>query len=151
MQLASCATLAAMEDVIEVQREVELDVDAGALWSLIGDGDGWAQWLVDDADVDVEPGGGGAVEDGGVVRQVRVDEVVDGERATFRWWPHDDPGSMSSVEFVVAPSTDGGARLRVVERLGVTPDPRRARAAALAWEVRATVLWSCARAALLVA
>ena len=126
-----------------VSRDIDVGLPAGELWSLIAHGDGWARWLVDDADVAVESGATGVVHDDGEERVVRVDDVIDGERVCFEWWPAERPGDASAVELVVR-SAPTGAVLHVTE---VFPPQRTvlAIAASSAWEVRALAAWLSAR------
>ena len=126
-----------------VSRDIDVDLSADELWSLIADRDGWARWLVDDADVAVVSGATGVVHDDGEARIVRIDEVIDGERVRFQWWPANRPGDASAVELVVLPAPTG-AVLHVTE---VFPPQRTvlAMAAASAWEVRARAAWVSAR------
>jgi uncharacterized protein YndB with AHSA1/START domain len=128
-----------MDEPMIVSRDIDVDLPADELWSLIADRDGWERWLVDDADVAVEAGATGVVHDVGDERVVRIDEVVDGERVCFEWWPAGRPGDASTVELVVLPAPSG-AVLRVTE---VFPPQRTvlAMAAATAWEVRALAAW----------
>jgi uncharacterized protein YndB with AHSA1/START domain len=131
-----------MEEPLIVTRDVDLDLDAAELWSLISDRDGWERWLVDDAAVDVEPGATGTVRDAGQDRELRITHVADGERVAFEWWPVDQPADASAVELVVVPSGHG-AVLHVTE----TFPPRRtamASAASFTWEVRALAAWAWA-------
>jgi uncharacterized protein YndB with AHSA1/START domain len=132
-----------MDEPMIVSRDIDVDLPADELWSLIADGDGWERWLVNRADVAVETGATGVVHDDGEERVVRIDEVVDGERVRFEWWPAERPGDASAVELVVLPSL-AGAVLHVTE---VFPPQRTvlARAAATAWEVRALAAWLSAR------
>jgi hypothetical protein len=131
-----------MDEPLIVRRDIEIDLPAGELWTLVTDG--WEQWLVDAADVTVEPGGHGVVRDDEVDRAVRIDEVVDGERISFEWWPAARPADRSAVEFVVVP-TPSGALLRVTETF--PPQPRAvALAATFRWEVRAVAAWARAAA-----
>jgi uncharacterized protein YndB with AHSA1/START domain len=132
-----------MAEPIIVRRDIDVDLPAAELWSLIADRDGWERWLVDDADVAVEIGATGVVQDDGEARVVHIDEVVDGERVRFEWWPAERPGDASAVELVVVPAP-AGAVLHVAE---VFPPQRtvRASAAAMAWEVRALAAWLSAR------
>jgi uncharacterized protein YndB with AHSA1/START domain len=131
-----------MDEPLIVRRDIEIDLPAAELWSLVTDG--WDQWLVDAADVTVEPGGRGVVRDDEVDRAVRVDEVVDGERISFEWWPAARPADRSAVELVVLP-TPSGALLRVTETFPPQPHAT-AIAAAFRWEVRAVVAWARAAA-----
>jgi uncharacterized protein YndB with AHSA1/START domain len=131
-----------MDEPLIVRRDIEIDLPAAELWALVTDG--WEQWLVDAADVTVEPGGRGVVRDDEVDRAVRIDEVVDGERISFEWWPAARPADRSAVELVVV-ATPSGALLRVTETF--PPQPRAvALAAAFRWEVRAVAAWACAAA-----
>ena len=139
-----------MEQPAIVTRTVNLDIDPDDLWWFLTDPDGWASWLVDGSNVTVEPGGSGTVTDGGTERNVRVAEVVDGERLTFDWWPAGDQRDASTVELHVEPN-DGGVALRIVEtfpsprRIEAVPAATEASVASVAWGIRATCLWACSR------
>ena len=102
-----------MSEGTRITRTVETDLEVDELWSLVADGDGWARWMVDEADVEVAPGSGGSVVDDGVERSVRIDELTD-HRVAFTWWPDDRPELVSAVELVVVPAV-GGSQLRVTE------------------------------------
>lgn len=142
-----------MADVTEseptvVTREIDVDLPASELWAVIADGARWADWLVDEAAVEVTPGAGGTVVDGGEERTVGVSSVQPDQGLRFAWWPTDRPDLASSVELTVV-ETASRAVLRVVEvfppvtaMATVVPSAR----ASLAWDVRACCLWMCARA-----
>jgi uncharacterized protein YndB with AHSA1/START domain len=124
------------DDPVVITRDLHLDVPADELWRLVSDGERWAEWLTDRADVVVEPSRGGTVVDDGVERQVAIEAVDEGERVRFAWWPSDRPDEGSIVELVVAPvpSVDGDrSRLSVVETYACAsvarPESRR-------WDVR---------------
>lgn len=131
-----------MSEATRVTRTVDTDLAPDDLWSLVADGEAWTSWLVDEADVTVAPGSGGAVVDDGVERTVRIDHLDDGDgdgeprRVGFTWWPADRPDLVSAVELVVLPAT-GGSRLHVVETFAAasataaTPSP---------WDVRLLLL-----------
>ena len=103
-----------MDDTVEVTRSIELDTDTDELWELIGDGDRWADWMVDAADVEVSPGATGTVTDGDEQRDVRIGEVDDGERVAFEWWPTGRRDQASSVVLHIVPAWRG-AVLEIVE------------------------------------
>jgi Polyketide cyclase / dehydrase and lipid transport len=128
-----------MDEPLIITRDIDIDLTADELWSLVAHGEGWERWLVDDADVVVETGASGVVRDDGRDRVVRIHEVVDGERVSFEWWPAERPGEASAVELVVQPATTG-AVLHVTE---VFPPQRTvlAMAASFRWEVRALAAW----------
>jgi uncharacterized protein YndB with AHSA1/START domain len=128
-----------VDDDLTITRDIDLDLSEQELWDLIGDGASWAHWMIDASDVLVVPGGGGEIVDDGQRRFVRVDDVVPGRQVSYRWWPADEPEAVSSVELVVVPR-NGGSTLRIRETIQASA----ASAAALRWEVRAVVLWSCA-------
>jgi uncharacterized protein YndB with AHSA1/START domain len=91
-----------------------------------------------EVELDVHPGGEGRVRDEAGDRQVRVDEVDDGRRLVFSWWPADEVGAVSRVELVLVPSETG-------TRLVVTETACNARASATAsvargWQCRLDVL-----------
>jgi hypothetical protein len=129
-----------MDAPLIVSRDIDLDLPAGELWSLIADGAGWERWLVDEAEVAVETGASGVVREQGETREVRLDDVVAGERVSFEWWPAGRPSEASAVELVVVPAPSG-AVLHVTE----TFPPRstaQASAAGFSWEVRAFMAWA---------
>src|SRR6478736_2997824 len=88
---------------MQIDRTVELDIDRDELWRLIASPSGWREWLVDDVLGDL-------VVERGIVRQVRVDEVVEGESIAFTWWEEDDPLSVSHVRLTI---DDGGLQILV--------------------------------------
>jgi uncharacterized protein YndB with AHSA1/START domain len=124
-----------MSDVTRITRTIETDLEAGELWTLVADGDGWVEWMVDDADIDMDPGAHGSVVDDGVARDVRIDHVDPSRRVVFTWWPHSRPDQASNVELVILPSATG-SRLRITE----TYARASAGASSLAWDVRGMLL-----------
>jgi uncharacterized protein YndB with AHSA1/START domain len=103
-----------MDERIEVTRTIELDIEPGETWELIGDGERWADWMVDASTVEVSPGATGHVIDAGEERKVRIGTVEEGQRVAFDWWPVGRPGAASSVELRIIPSSPGTV-LDVVE------------------------------------
>ncbi len=118
-------------DTPVVQRDIDVDLPADDVWPLVGDGAGWTEWLVDEADVVVEPGQEGSVVDDGRRRAVRIDAVEPGESVTWSWWPVDQPAEASTVRLLVVP-----AGVRTVVRITET----RASASAGRWTLRAGLL-----------
>ena len=113
-----------------ITRTVETDLAPDEVWSLVAGADGWAAWLVDDADIDVEPDATGTVVDDDEARDVRIDRIDPHERVTFTWWPQGHADRASTVELVVIPG-----RLVITETYC---------ASAIRWDVRALVLGSLA-------
>ena len=126
-----------MSEGTRVSRTVDIDLAPEDLWALVTDGGAWATWMVDEADVAVEPGAEGRVVDDGIERTVRIDRLDDdgaGQRVGFTWWPDDRPDLVSAVELVVLPAAVG-SRLRVTETFA------SARVEApFAWDVRMMLL-----------
>ena len=95
VQQSSCMT--------SIERRLDVDAPAEDVWPLLGDPEGWARWLADEADVDVRPGGRGRLVEDGTVRRVEVDDVETGRRVTFHWWPEGDEADCSRVELELVP------------------------------------------------
>jgi hypothetical protein len=130
------STVAGMADDLHIQRDTTFEDSADELWPLVGTAEGWQQWLVDTADVEIGDGAEGVVVDDGVVRHVQVTHVLDREVA-FRWWERDEPSSVSEVVIRVEPLQLGGSRLRISERLLCATDQA---AVGRAWDMRLCVL-----------
>ena len=93
-----------------VSREVELPLDADEAWEAVTE---LEEWLVDDADLTLEPGEEGTLRlPDGEERRAVVEEVAPRERLTFWWWAEDAPAT--HVELTLAPAVSG-TRVRVVE------------------------------------
>src|SRR4051794_15936555 len=122
-----------MSEGTRITRTVDTDLDVDDLWTMVADGEAWATWMVDEADVEVAPGSDGTVVDDGVARRVRIDELDD-RRVAFTWWPEARPELVSAVELVVLPAV-GGSQLRVTEISLSASVP-----AAIAWDVRMMLL-----------
>jgi hypothetical protein len=132
-----------MTDRVDVTRSIELDLEPGEVWELIGVGERWADWMVDTADVEVAPGAGGSVVDGDETREVRIGTVDAGEGISFEWWPRGHPEEASSVDLRIVPAIPGTV-LEVVETF---PTARTAFAlsARATWRVRAVALQASRR------
>ena len=98
-----------------MEKTADFDLTTEELWEVVGDPEGLAEWLGEEVDVEVTPGGRGRVVDDGEVRELEVDEVEPGRRLAFRWWPEDDETETSEVELVVVP-LHRGSRLVITER-----------------------------------
>ena len=93
-----------------VTREVTLPLDADEAWETVTE---LEDWLVDDADLELEPGAEGTLTlPGGEERSARVENVEPGERLTFWWWAAEQPPTF--VELVLTPAVSG-TRVVVVE------------------------------------
>jgi uncharacterized protein YndB with AHSA1/START domain len=100
----------------EVRREIELDAAPADVWNALTRPELLERWFEAEVELDPRPGGAGRFTGpDGEHRVARVDDVDEGRRLAFTWWPEDDGGEpASTVEFVLTP-TPGGTRLVVTE------------------------------------
>ena len=118
-----------------ITRTVELDAPAEDVWRALTEPELLGDWLGQEVELDVRPGGAGViVEADGAVRRARVEEVEPARRLALRWWPEDGDGPESTVELDLE-ATGGGTRLVVTETL-VEPAPAVASASAAAVSAR---------------
>jgi hypothetical protein len=95
-----------MKDILH--RTVELPCPVEETWDIVLD----PSWLGDEGEVNAEEGGEGWVREGDETHWMLVEEVVEGERFTYRWASFiDEP---SRVEITLSP-TDEGTRVDIVE------------------------------------
>ena len=126
-----------MDNPIEVTRAAELDLLPHELWELIADGERWSDWMVDVAEIEVEPGATGEVTVEDEQREVHIDHVEEGERVGFTWWPVGWPNYASTVELHIVQSRRATV-LEIVETL--PPTIRSAAGASHAWAFRCDAL-----------
>lgn len=89
---------------------MELPLDAAEAWEAVTE---LEEWLVDDADLTLEPGEEGTLRlPDGEERRAVVEEVEPCERLTFWWWADDAPAT--HVELTLVPAVSG-TLVRVVE------------------------------------
>jgi uncharacterized protein YndB with AHSA1/START domain len=129
-----------MSEELLVERDVELDVDIAEAWELISTPSGWSMWLVDDAEINVEPDAHGTAITDDTERVVHIHEVVTGSCVGFTWWDRDDPASVSYVQLDVVELPDGRSRLHTSERFVGSLSMM----SAIHWDVRLIALWSLA-------
>jgi uncharacterized protein YndB with AHSA1/START domain len=149
------ACMPATQDLL-IQRSTELDLDVDELWALISTAQGWASWLVDDADITISPNSTGTTTVDESERSVRIDSVVEGRRVSFSWWDQtdgDDGSSMSFVELDIIELPDGRSRLNVSEQLGTRPAATASASLSMAirWDVAMVSLWMLALHSLVMA
>jgi uncharacterized protein YndB with AHSA1/START domain len=104
-----------MTDLIE--RELTLPVSPEAVWEALTDPEWLREWLADEAELQLRPGGDARFRIGEHTRTGWVEEVTPpADGATGRlafWWEQDgEPASRVALELT---ETDDGTRLRVVE------------------------------------
>ncbi len=104
-----------MTDLIE--RELTLPAPPEAVWEAMTDPAWLREWLADEAELQLRPGGDARFRIGDDTRTGWVEEVTPpadgaGGRLAF-WWEMDgEPASRVALELT---ATDAGTRLRVVE------------------------------------
>ena len=104
-----------MTDLIE--RELTLPASPEAVWEALTDPDWLREWLADDAELQLRPGGDARFRIGEDTRTGWVEEATppaDGTagRLAFWWEQEGEPASRVALELTPA---DDGTRLRVVE------------------------------------
>ena len=93
-----------------VSREIQIPLDADEAWEAVTE---LEEWLVDDADLTLEPGEEGTLRlPDGEERRAVVEQVEPRERLTFWWWSEDEPATR--VELTLVPAVSGTV-VRVVE------------------------------------
>jgi uncharacterized protein YndB with AHSA1/START domain len=93
-----------------VTREVTLPLDADEAWETVTE---LSDWLVEEADLALEPGEEGTLRLlDGEVRHAVVEEVEPGERLAFWWWAGEELATR--VELTLQPAVSG-TRVVVVE------------------------------------
>src|SRR5262245_55866046 len=98
-----------------VEHAITVDAPPDEVWSIITEEDELATWLGDEAELDPVPGGDGQViDDDGVLRRIRVDEVEEGRSIRWTWWPESSEDDATLVEITIVPDGDG-SEVRVVE------------------------------------
>lgn len=105
------------------QRDLDLDADLAAVWRAITDPEWLREWLAEDVEIELWPGGEARFIVDGVRRSGWVEEVSPpagdgpprGGRLTFWWQPdedQDEPASRVSLELT---ETARGTRVRLTE------------------------------------
>jgi len=81
---------------------------------LVSEPDELAGWLGEEVELDMQPGGTGRIVDAGEERLVVVEQIDEGRRLSYVWWPTDAPEDVSRVELVVV-AAPAGSRVVVTE------------------------------------
>jgi uncharacterized protein YndB with AHSA1/START domain len=97
---------------VEVEREVELDAPRDEVWRALTEPERLREWLANDVELDVRPGGAGRFGwDDGDERLAVVQEVDPERRLVLDWW---DGDAVSTVELTLD-DEGAGTRLTVTE------------------------------------
>ncbi len=113
---------------VSVERQIDLDAPREEVWRALTEPERLREWLANDAEIDVRPGGSGRFRwDDGEERHAVVEEVEDERRLVFAWG---QGAEATRVELTLADAVSG-TRLTVAE----TPVGPRACAGAWSWAV----------------
>jgi uncharacterized protein YndB with AHSA1/START domain len=106
-----------------IDRELVLDVPIAALWLALTD-DAWlTEWLADDVELELRPGGEARFRLDGTERSGWIEEIMPpgppgpsgrGSARLSFWWSQDDEPA-SRVEFELTAEDENRTRLRVTE------------------------------------
>ena len=103
-----------------IQREIQLPAPVGDVWQILTDPDALSEWLADEVELELHPGGETSFVEGEEVRSGWVEEVspplpdgAGGGRLAF-WWARDDEPA-SRVCFELIPQDESSTLLRIVE------------------------------------
>jgi uncharacterized protein YndB with AHSA1/START domain len=100
------------ESAERVEREILVPASPKRVWEAITDPEQVSEWLADDAEFDLRPGGDLRVRTDGETREGFFEEVDEPGRLVF-WWA--EPGTeLTRVEVELDEVADG-TRIRVVE------------------------------------
>ena len=97
-----------------VEREIEVPASREETWHALTDPDQLGDWLADDAELDLRPGGDLKIRTDGETREGFFEEISAPERLVF-WWGEPD-GELARVQIDLEELEDG-TRVRVVEGL----------------------------------
>ena len=101
-----------LENTEPVEREIVVPASPDEAWRALTEPELLTEWLADEVDFDLRPGGELRVRVGDVGREGFVEEVDAPRRLVF-WWAQDDEEA-SRVEIDIT-EADGATRVRVVE------------------------------------
>jgi uncharacterized protein YndB with AHSA1/START domain len=103
----------------QIERDLRLPAPTSEVWDALTDPALLEQWLADEVELHLRPGGDARFRSGAVVREGWVEEVLPPRshtgsgRLAFWWATSDEPASR--VEITLTPLPEGGTRVRMVE------------------------------------
>lgn len=98
-----------------IERSVSLQAARERVWETLTDPGLLRQWFAAEVEFHPTPGGHARFRpDHGPERRGRVEDVQDGRRLAFTWWPDEREDEATRVEFTLDDEV-GGTRLTVVE------------------------------------
>jgi uncharacterized protein YndB with AHSA1/START domain len=97
----------------QIQRELDLAAPVSVVWQAVTDADWLGQWLADEVELDLTPGGDARFVVDGETRHGWIEEVSAPARLSFWWQAADEPASRVTVE--LEPTGGDGTRVRITE------------------------------------
>ena len=83
---------------MEVRREIVVDAPPDEVWEALTEAEELEEWLADEVELDVRPGGAGRFRwHDGSERHAVVEDVEIERLLEFWWWSDDDDASLVSV------------------------------------------------------
>lgn len=109
----------ALQD-LRVEKTIEFEADIDVVWRAITDPDELAQWFGDEADIDLVPGGAGAMTWAKHGRFAMRVEIVEPPARLVWSWVHEpnvdfEDAPATRVEWALHSRDDGGTTLTLVE------------------------------------
>ncbi len=106
-----------------IERTIDLHCPPSHLWHLMTDGDALAQWLADEVELELTPGGEARFRDGDTMREGWVEDVPPADDATepggvagrLAFWWGSDGEPASRVELTLIALADARTRLLITE------------------------------------
>lgn len=100
-----------------LERHMFIPASPREVWETLTDPPAVSTWFGAQVDWDLNPGGSARfLEDGGAVREGRVDEVIPDLHLRFRWWPEgESDGGATEVTYRLEPHEEGTS-LTITER-----------------------------------
>jgi uncharacterized protein YndB with AHSA1/START domain len=103
---------------MEVTRELVLPADPDEVWDAVTNPDRLEEWLANDVELDLAPGGDGIFRwETGEVRLAVVEDVEEGRLLRMRWWDEDAPAGATTVAIAIH-AVEAGTRVVVTEATG---------------------------------
>ena len=100
---------------MEVTRELVLPAEPEEVWDALTSPERLEEWLANNVELDVTPGGDGVFRwESGEVRRAVVETVHEGRLLTMRWWDEEAPAETTTVAIAVE-QVEAGTRVVVTE------------------------------------
>jgi uncharacterized protein YndB with AHSA1/START domain len=103
---------------MEVTRELVLPADPDEVWDAVTNPERLEEWLANDVELDLAPGGDGVFRwETGEVRRAVVETVDEGRLLRMRWWDEEAPAEATIVAIAID-EVETGTRIVVTDAPG---------------------------------